>query len=759
MSTHLNRLRARDFFLAFLIACLIVLPGLWAFTLIDPWEGHYAEVARRILQDNDWVALRWQAEPFHSKPALTPWLIAASMQLHGLATDGGFSGEMLVSPGYTVWVVRLPFALSGIAGMMSVWFLLARLLSRRAGYIGLIVLGTTPFYLLVARQAITDMPMVAATTGAICFFVLALEDGDRPLRRLLGPVRIHHLALTGIGMIVLWQVVYNGLYFVHNTTLGPGMNGVNALAWVTIPHLIGLSALVLLSLVIWPMLQMRGFYLLCAYALLGLSILAKGPPGAALALLVCILYLLCTNRFRLLLRLRIPEGILVIVLIALPWHVAIALRDGHPFLTEYVGHHWLKRAGEGVHMVNRSGEGTFTYFVKELGYGFWPWLSLLPASLVVAWRARANHVRDRLRLLGLLWGVSGLVMFSIIKTKFHHYMLPAVPGLAIVLALWLDDLCMRTRDVNRNALAMGLVATTLVGYEIVHRQVRIIELFVYRYDRPWPTAAPWHVDLSTELACFGVLFALLGLSFTFRKLSRVSVLAALAVALLFSFFVGNHYMPQAAPHWGQGQLHASYYQHRTIHGLTLHYQSDSDLLFDWPDYRHTIAFQSFVPQALTAGTTLRIRLETPTTNHEARGEITEIKDQTILVRLPASQWRQTFDALTPKTNSSPTLSIDADPLIAWNLHWRSELFWSGGELWSEKPGGHRMFQQGHDDEFVALLKRPEFEDRMVYVMTEATQEGRLRGLLASKKSRESLEAVNRSSNKFTLYRFRLTRAD
>ncbi len=761
-STVCNALRRRDFFFAFVAACLLVLPGLWTYTLIDPWEGHYAEVARRILEDKDWIALRWQSEAFHSKPALTPWLIAASMYVHGLATDGGFSGELLVSPVRTAWVVRLPFALCGVGGMLSVWFVLTRLASLRAGYIGLLVLGTTPFYLLVSRQAITDMPMVAAMTGAISFFVLALHAGERPLwvesrARRFQWVRAHHALLFLIALIALAQVLYNAAYFTHRAKLGPGMQGVNAVFWVTVPQLFGLLLLLYLSIVLRPMRHMRDCYLLWSYGLIGVSILAKGPPGAALAVLVCVLYLLSTGQLRLLRRLRLIEGLLVVALIATPWHVAVALRDGQPFLTEYIGHHWLKRAGSGVHMVNSAGQGTFTYFVRELGYGLWPFVGVLPAAVLTAWRGPCVGPRDHLRLVALIWSIAGLVLFTLLKTKFHHYILPALPGFALLVALWIDELWSGTGRAVPGALTIGAVASALIGYDLFRNQDRLLELFVYRYDRPWPSAEPWQLDLSLWFAFFVAIFVVAVAVVAWRQFPRASATFLLGCALAFSVFAGNVYMPAVAPHWGQGQLHASYYQQRTIHGLTLRYSSASELIVAFPEHRRALRFQSFVPESLRLGTQMRVLLASTEMQRELVGSVIAIQGDTIVLELSGRQdWNRTSADAAPMPVASPQLSIDADPLIAWNLHWRSELFWSGGELWSSESTGHRMFQQGNDKEFLALLQQEEFRGRTIYLITESSQGARLRRLLPSEFSRQSLEIVDQTSNKFTLYRFAMS---
>ena len=134
------------------LSLAILLPGLWSFQLIDPWETHYSEVGRRILEDDDWVHLKWQNEIFRSKPVLTFWLIAGSMNAMGVATDGGYSGELVVSD-LAVFAARLPFTLFGALGLVMVWWMLARLVSRRVAWIAYGITLTCPIYMLVSRQA------------------------------------------------------------------------------------------------------------------------------------------------------------------------------------------------------------------------------------------------------------------------------------------------------------------------------------------------------------------------------------------------------------------------------------------------------------------------------------------------------------------------------------------------------------------------------------------------------------------------------
>src|SRR5580700_4456301 len=107
---------ALELVLVIAVSLAVFVPGITSYSLVDPWETHYGEVARMMLQNHDLVHTEWpgtnangdQDEGFRSKPVLSFWLMAGSMRAVGLARDGGYSGEMVAS-GKTMFAIRFPF--------------------------------------------------------------------------------------------------------------------------------------------------------------------------------------------------------------------------------------------------------------------------------------------------------------------------------------------------------------------------------------------------------------------------------------------------------------------------------------------------------------------------------------------------------------------------------------------------------------------------------------------------------------------------
>jgi len=87
----------------------------------------------------------------------------------------------------------------------------------------------------------------------------------------------------------------------------------------------------------------------------------------------------------------------------------------------------------------RPYERTFDFALKETGFGLFPWSALLPLSFgAVIARAVAGH-EDRERVVILLWALVPLSVIMVTLRPFHHYLVPAAPAFALVIATYLED--------------------------------------------------------------------------------------------------------------------------------------------------------------------------------------------------------------------------------------------------------------------------------------------------------------------------------
>ena len=464
---------------------------------------------------------------------------------------------------------------------------------------------------------------------------------------------------------------------------------------------------------------------------------------------------------RLLDRLEVFRGILVLALVAVPWHVAMFLKDGRGWANEYFFYHWFKRVGEGVH----GDRGTFDYVAAQLGIGMWPWVALLPPALAALFLSRDPGRRGpRVRLLVGIWAICSFALFAASQTKFHHYILPAVPALSIAIAFWLDDLF--AGRVRHSALfaGLGIGIAALIARDFMGEQKQIIELFIYRYDRPWPLGEPWSVDLRPTMRLFAFALCTALALVALPRSRKLAAAVFLALAALWVLWLQNGYMSAAAPHWGQGQLHETYYAERQIHGVEIKYFGLAELARDWKDGEMTV--ESRLPRNFEVGRALRATLYLPKDagvpgdklvlagRASARGAnrftlTLDTGERGRLAELIARGER------AARSSRRPWLQVDADRLIAWQLNWRGENFWSSGEIYGEIEDTQTVFMLTDNKAFLDYLAAPGRSGRRYYVITEAGRAGGLKNVLPTAAAKESVETIDTSSNKFTLLRFDL----
>jgi 4-amino-4-deoxy-L-arabinose transferase-like glycosyltransferase len=670
-----------------LVACsLLLLPALGGYGLWDPWETHYGEVAREILARDDWITLWWaQDEWFRSKPIFIFWIEALAWGALGIP----FAPD--ANPAYPEWAIRLPHYCLSMGALMAAYALVARVFSRRAAIVAALVLATTPYFFFLSHQAITDMPFVSTMTMALAMFGIAVEsepsDSVRSYR--LGPLHIswQTLLIGAFVLVALPQALYlitrnvtlvtaDGGFWMHkdeflfgsagNSTV-PGnpahrMRGPYLRSIYYQPFAQGLLWLAGLVFLLRTLrkhrdratLAMFAFYLFCSFAWM-----AKGIPGFGLPGLIAALYLVATMRFSLLGsgRLRVGMGVLVIAVTGLPWYVAMYGRLGPFFTDRLLIHDHINRLASGVH----GDTGSIQYFLGQLGYGMFPWIGLAPLGLV-AYRLLASSddaktlSERRTAVLLALWMAASFALFNAMITKFHHYIFPAVPPLALLIGILLERL-LGTRQYNEQkqrlavllsglaplpaiiavgglygdlrgelpagvnaaqsaiwraeqALPMPLVVVLIAAslallyaaYRLSRTETnegdgagtygsaavgagflasallaafagrdlawvtnarpagheRLIGLFVYNYERPFPE----HLDYHAALTGFAVVaFAVLVIA-SVARLRTVAIYALLGTSFWFAAWSLDVYLVDLSPHWGQRELMKKYYEER-----------------------------------------------------------------------------------------------------------------------------------------------------------------------------------------------------
>jgi 4-amino-4-deoxy-L-arabinose transferase-like glycosyltransferase len=158
----------------------------------------------------------------------------------------------------------------------------------------------------------------------------------------------------------------------------------------------------------------------------GLGILVKGPMILFFVALTVIALSIWEGRWNWIMSMRPIFGLGIVILLNVPWLVAIGLVTKGAYFTEAIGQDFLgKVAG-----AQETHSGPPGYYLLTLLVGFWPgWLFLGSGVVYALARSREGAVRFLLS-----WLIPAWLLLELAPTKLPHYPLPLYPALALLCA-------------------------------------------------------------------------------------------------------------------------------------------------------------------------------------------------------------------------------------------------------------------------------------------------------------------------------------
>ncbi|MBU1425102.1 MAG: glycosyltransferase family 39 protein [Gammaproteobacteria bacterium] len=180
----------------------------------------------------------------------------------------------------------------------------------------------------------------------------------------------------------------------------------------------------------------RRNWMLLAWAGLALAVLSKGLMGVILPGAALFLYSAFNRDIVIWKRMYWISGLLVFLLIAVPWFVLVIKANPEFFQRFFIYEHF-ERFTTKVHGRYQP----WYYFVPILLLGMLPWTALMFDALARAWRGSVQKAKsfspDRFLLV---WVVFVYVFFSISDSKLPSYLLPMFPSLALLMGKQLAEM-------------------------------------------------------------------------------------------------------------------------------------------------------------------------------------------------------------------------------------------------------------------------------------------------------------------------------
>ena len=158
-----------------------------------------------------------------------------------------------------------------------------------------------------------------------------------------------------------------------------------------------------------------------------LGLLIKGPIVPMVWGLAILVLSLRERSFRWLKPLRFGPGILLCLIVVLPWFAAIMIKTGGHFFAESVGQDMLGKVAEGQEK-HWGPPGLYLLFFFAT---YWPAAAFAAMAIPFAWMRRKE---PQVAFL-LAWIVPSWLVFEAVPTKLPHYVLPLYPAITALLLL------------------------------------------------------------------------------------------------------------------------------------------------------------------------------------------------------------------------------------------------------------------------------------------------------------------------------------
>ncbi len=153
------------------------------------------------------------------------------------------------------------------------------------------------------------------------------------------------------------------------------------------------------------------------------GILLKGPLILMFVGLTIVTLAILDRSSAWLWRLRPVWGLMWVLVLVLPWFVAIFWRAGDAFFADSIGGDMLSKLSAQESHGAPPGLYLLLFWVT-----FWPGAALAGMAAPAVWRARREPGAQYL----LAWLVPSWIVFELVLTKLPHYVLPLYPAIAIL---------------------------------------------------------------------------------------------------------------------------------------------------------------------------------------------------------------------------------------------------------------------------------------------------------------------------------------
>jgi len=239
----------------------------------------------------------------------------------------------------------------------------------------------------------------------------------------------------------------------------------------------------------------RRFFIWIAFGISALAVLTKGLIGIVFPMMIVGTWVLLLNKWREIKKWYLPSSILIFLLIALPWHILLQLKQPSFFHFYFIEQQFSRYS-----TLSANRYEPFYFYINAIFIGLIPWSVFIIQSIKHNWFRWRNRKNNESTLFLFLTIILITLFFSISHSKLIPYILPVFPSLAILIGKYFADF----QDNKTIGLRIGFVILPIIAI--------LLTAFIINAPRYYPLANPEfayiHLRLFTTLISITMISAL-----------------------------------------------------------------------------------------------------------------------------------------------------------------------------------------------------------------------------------------------------------
>ncbi|PIP19514.1 MAG: hypothetical protein COT38_02400 [Candidatus Omnitrophica bacterium CG08_land_8_20_14_0_20_41_16] len=253
------------------------------------------------------------------------------------------------------------------------------------------------------------------------------------------------------------------------------------------------------------------------------AVLTKGPLGLLIPFITVIVFLVIRKQLKFLFCKYSLWGLLLFILIGIPWYIYMIKRFGNSFTQEFFYNGHIRRLFQAEHRKNDS----WYFYPLYIVLCAFPWTIFAVSSFANIPRKLKDKASKPMYIFLLSWVLTTFIIFQIAHSKLVSYILPLFPALAIIIGDFIYE-----AGVYKKRL-MSILSTASLAVFIALPFLFLIAALKY----------PMYISLSLGLYIFAVLFVIFVIAQVIILWRKPAIspyfLAFNIIIILFAVFISH----------------------------------------------------------------------------------------------------------------------------------------------------------------------------------------------------------------------------